>query len=158
MNRETEPSAGIIAPPPILYLGALLLGLIAQEIQAWPLFSVPDGGLRWVGVLLVILSVGLVRWSFVALRRTGTTANPRVPSQALVVTGPFRWSRNPIYLAMTGLYLGVTLIANALAPLLLLVPLWVVMHFGVIRREERYLAKRFGPAYLAYTSTVRRWL
>ncbi|WP_322630013.1 isoprenylcysteine carboxylmethyltransferase family protein [Halothiobacillus sp.] len=157
MNSAIEESSAIIAPPPILYLGALMLGLIAQGIRPWTIFPAPDMG-SWLATVLIILSAGLARWSFVSLRRIGTTANPRAPSQALAVTGPFHWSRNPIYLAMTGLYLGATLIANAYAPLLLLVPLWAVMHFGVIRREERYLARQFGADYVAYASTVRRWI
>lgn len=156
MSHVANDAAGIIAPPPVLYLGALTFGLIAQGFHPWPIFSVPDVGL-WLAGVLLIMSAGLARWSFVSLRQIGTTANPRAPSAALAVTGPFRVSRNPIYLAMTGLYLGVTLGANAYAPLILLAPLLVVMHFGVIRREEQYLARQFGAAYLAYASTVRRW-
>lgn len=91
------------------------------------------------------------------MRRVGTPASPKEQSQVLVTGGPFRFSRNPIYLAMTGLYLGLMLLVNALWPLLLLVPLLALMEWGVIRREEHYLAGKFGETYTSYKSKVRRW-
>ena len=157
MNSALSESAGIIAPPPVLYLGALVMGYIMHVISPQPIFvSFSVGG--WLGILLLGLSAFFARWSFVTMRKVGTTANPRKPSAALVINGPFRLSRNPIYLAMTGLYLGVTFFANSWWPLVLLAPLLLVMHWGVILREERYLAKQFGQAYLEYKSRVRRWL
>lgn len=158
MQASPSPaSAGIIAPPPVLYLGALLAGFVLH--LAWPL-PVPgaDMLLRAFGVLLLALSAALVRWAFVTMRRVGTSADPREPSVALVSSGPFRLSRNPIYLAMTGLYLGIALLADSGWLLALLVPLLTIMQRGVILREERYLAKQFGEAYLTYKTRVRRWL
>jgi len=104
------------------------------------------------------ISAAFARWAFVTLRRAGTSANPYQPSVALTTTGPFRFSRNPIYLAMTGLYLGTSLLVNSVWPLLLFAPLMLVMHHGVILKEERYLSATFGEAYAAYKSGVRRWL
>jgi len=75
-----------------------------------------------------------------------------------VVTGPFRLSRNPLYLALTLMYVGLALLANALWVLVLLMPLLFMVHFGVVRREERYLERKFGDAYRAYRSRVRRYL
>ncbi|WP_420794745.1 methyltransferase family protein [Methylotenera mobilis] len=92
------------------------------------------------------------------MRKIGTSGNPRETSTALAINGPFRISRNPIYLAMTGMYLGISFFTNSLWSLVLLVPLLSVMHWGVIFREERYLAKQFGQAYLEYKSMVPRWL
>lgn len=106
----------------------------------------------------MVISAAFARWAFVTLRRAGTSASPYRPSAALTTTGPFRFSRNPIYLAMTGLYLGVSLLVNSVWPLLLLAPLLLVMHRGVILREERYLSAKFGEVYAAYKSGVRRWL
>lgn len=76
----------------------------------------------------------------------------------LATGGPFRLSRNPIYLAMTAMYLGIAFLGNSWWPLLLLPPLLVVMHWGVVLREERHLAKQFGEGYGRYKSTTRRWL
>lgn len=157
MNSARPESAGIIAPPPVLYLGALAVGFIIHAISPQPIFVSVSAG-AWIGMLLLGLSGSFARWSFVTMRQVGTTANPRKPSTALAINGPFRLSRNPIYLAMTGLYLGVSFFANSWWPLVLLVPLLLVMHWGVVLREERYLAKQFGQAYLEYKSSVRRWL
>ena len=157
MNSVRPKSAGIIAPPPVLYLCALVIGFIIQVFLPQPIFASASVG-KWIGLLLFILGGAFARWSFVTMRKVGTTANPREPSTALAMSGPFRLSRNPIYLAMMGLYLGIVFFANAMPPLLLLLPLLFVMHFGVILREESYLAEQFGQAYLEYKSTVRRWL
>lgn len=118
---------------------------------ATPLFKI-------LGSLLVVLSGAFARWAFWTMRGLGTTASPRKQSEVLATSGPFRLSRNPIYVAMTGLYLGLVLLANALWPLVLLAPLLLLMHWGVIRREEYYLSEKSGEAYLAYRSQVRRWL
>jgi len=75
-----------------------------------------------------------------------------------VTTGPFRWSRNPLYLAILIIYVGTTLVVDALWPFVLLVPLIALLEWGVIRREERYLARTFGEPYEAYRARVRRWL
>lgn len=77
---------------------------------------------------------------------------------ALSTAGPFAYSRNPIYLAMTGIYLGVTALVNSWWLPLLLIPLVLLMHWGVVLREERYLLHVFGEPYAAYKTTVRRWL
>jgi hypothetical protein len=75
-----------------------------------------------------------------------------------VTTGPFRWSRNPLYLANLIIYVGTTLVVDALWPFVLLVPLIALLEWGVIRREERYLSRKFGAPYDAYRARVRRWL
>jgi protein-S-isoprenylcysteine O-methyltransferase Ste14 len=80
------------------------------------------------------------------------------PTTALVTEGPFRYSRNPSYVALTLLYVGVALLINALWILLLVVPALVVLRYGVIAREEAYLTRKFGEAYRQYTTQVRRWL
>jgi protein-S-isoprenylcysteine O-methyltransferase Ste14 len=158
MQASTSPeSAGIIAPPPALYLGALALGFMLHILLPQPIFAA-DVVLRVVGVFLLALSGALARWAFVTMRHVGTSASPREPSVALVRSGPFRLSRNPIYVAMTGLYLGIAFLANSGWLLVLMVPLLVIMQWGVILREERYLAKRFGAAYSDYKAGVRRWL
>ena len=155
-NAEAQPLR-IIAPPPVLYVGLFLLGLAIHAVTPVKLFpsAVVPGIL---GGVLLALSVAFARWAFLTMRKSGTTANPRKPSDALVTGGPFRFSRNPIYVAMTGLYLGLDLLANSAWPLLLLVPLLLLMEWGVIRREERYLSGKFGDPYREYQSRVRRWL
>jgi protein-S-isoprenylcysteine O-methyltransferase Ste14 len=150
-------SPGIIAPPPVLYIGAFLASLAIHLVSPLSIFHATLVN-RVLGAVLLIVSAVLARWAFVALRHAGTSANPYRPSAALTIAGPFRFSRNPIYLAMTGLYFGASLLVNSVWPLLLLAPLLVVMRWGVILREERYLSAKFGEVYTAYKSGVRRWL
>jgi len=92
------------------------------------------------------------------MEAAGTNANPALPATTLIVSGPFGFSRNPMYVARTILYLGLGLLMNALCVLAVLVPLLFVMQYGVIRREERYLEGKFGDAYRQYQAAVRRWL
>ncbi|WP_223248490.1 methyltransferase family protein [Sulfurirhabdus autotrophica] len=92
------------------------------------------------------------------MRHAGTSASHSKPSASLTIHGPFRFSRNPIYVAMTGMYLGAVFLVNAIWPLLLLIPLLILMHWFVIVKEERYLTQKFGQTYFEYKSDVRRWL
>jgi protein-S-isoprenylcysteine O-methyltransferase Ste14 len=157
MNSPETTVLHIIAPPPALYIGTLLIGVALQAAFPFRMFSTSYAHVLF-GVLLVVLSATFARWSFLTMRRIGTTANPRKPSEALATDGPFRFSRNPIYVAMTGLYVGASILANAAWPLILLGPLLLLMDWGVIRREERYLSGKFGDAYSDYMARVRRWL
>ena len=111
-----------------------------------------------MGFPLLCIGAGLAVWSRRCLENAGTNVNPVLPATALVVTGPFRFSRNPMYVARTVLYLGLGLLMNALWVIAVLVPLLLVMQYGVIQREERYLEATFGEAYRRYRSAVRRWL
>ena len=123
-----------------------------------------DGTLNLKKILLALgiglgsVSAALARWAFATLRRAGTSGNPRQDSQQLVRHGPFAWSRNPVYVAMTGLYASLAVLADSAWFWWLLPPLLLAMHHGVIRREETYLLARFGPPYADYLQQVRRWL
>ena len=92
------------------------------------------------------------------MRAAGTNVRPSLPATAIVTTGPFRFSRNPLYCSLTLLYLGLTAIFNTWWGLIVLVPLLLVMHFGVVLREERYLERKFGDTYRQYRMSVRRYL
>ena len=103
--------------------------------------------------------VGLLSdWGTPTSQRAGTHVDPALPATVLVVTGPFRFSRNPMYLARTLLYAGLALVMNTLWPLIALAPLLVLIQHGVIYREERYLDATFGHAYRQYQAQVRRWI
>ena len=92
------------------------------------------------------------------MKRAGTNIRPDQPTLAIVSDGPFRFTRNPLYLALTGLYVGITLLVDALWPLLLLIPALAVLQWGVVAREERYWESKFGGPYRVYKSRVRRWV
>ncbi len=156
MNDNGD-SAKVLVFPPVLYLGALLLGLILHVLIPLP-WHPPEWPSRFAGVVLLLAGLILARAAQAALRRAGTNVRPDQPTTAIVRDGPFRYSRNPLYLATTLLYAGMALIIPALWTLLLLVPLLVVLQVGVISREENYLEAKFGADYRSYRATVRRWL
>jgi protein-S-isoprenylcysteine O-methyltransferase Ste14 len=142
--------------PPLLFGSALVLGLFLHWIR--PVHPLPALAARVVGVILLVASGLLLRAGEVAMKRAGTNIRPDQPTLAIVSDGPFRFTRNPLYLGLTGLYVAIALLADALWPLLLLVPVLAVLRWGVIAREEAYLEAKFGEAYRAYRSRVRRWL
>lgn len=157
MSHSLPSPPNLLAPPPRLYLGCLALAIGLQWF--WPLpLGMPLNGRLALGIGLGGLSAALVRWAFATLRRAGTSGNPRQDSQHLVRHGPFAWSRNPVYVAMTGLYASLAVLADSAWPWCLLPPLLLAMHHGVIRREESYLLARFGRPYADYLQQVRRWL
>lgn len=157
MNGSQIALPGIIAPPPLLYIGVFLTGCAIHVVDPQPIIS--SGSIvRVIGALLFVLSGAFARWAFVTMRQFGTSANPRKQTLALSTTGPFALSRNPIYVAMTGLYIGAGALLNSWWPMLLLVPLLLLMRWGVVLREERYLLAQFGNTYTAYRAAVRRWL
>jgi protein-S-isoprenylcysteine O-methyltransferase Ste14 len=92
------------------------------------------------------------------MRRAHTNVDPTQPATALVVEGPFMLTRNPLYLSLTLLYTGITILVNTLWAMLLLPVILVVMRWGVIDREERYLERKFGERYLRYKASVHRWI
>jgi protein-S-isoprenylcysteine O-methyltransferase Ste14 len=142
--------------PPFIYLGAIAIGLALH--LAWPVRLVFRAVSVPLGVTAVLVAVAV----FLAARRTfraaGTPVPGNRPTSAIVRTGPYRWSRNPIYLAFSLLQIGVALWADSLWLLVTLIPAVALLSFVVIPREERYLATRFPADFAAYTASVRRWL
>jgi protein-S-isoprenylcysteine O-methyltransferase Ste14 len=156
----TEPRssdvANVVILPPLLYAIALAAGFLLQWIAPRPITS--SNARYWLGGIFLATGVLLAILGRRVMERVGTNVNPTLPSTALVETGPFGYSRNPLYVSLTLMYLGLSLLANALWVLVLIVPVMAVMHYGVVRREERYLEKKFGKAYTDYCSRVRRYL
>jgi protein-S-isoprenylcysteine O-methyltransferase Ste14 len=145
----------VLVLPPLLYGVALAAGFLLQWIAPRPILSSNAG--YWLGGVLLASGLFLAILGRRVMERAGTNVNPTLPSTALVATGPFRFSRNPLYVALTLMYVGLALLADALWVLVLIVPVLVLMHYGVVRREERYLEAKFGDAYRAYRSRVRRY-
>ena len=154
MNKEN--SAGVIAPPPLIYLGGLALGFGLEALL--PGGTLP-GAVRWIGGGLA-LAAGLALQTFFisAFARMGTAVEPWKPTTAIVTTGPYRFTRNPAYLGMALIVTGIALLADAPWALLPLPLVLVVIDRGVIVREERYLEREFGEEYAGYRRGVRRWV
>ncbi len=160
MSAEEQPSqrrgtAGVIAPPPVVFLGVLGLGFVLESLL--PGAALPAWA-QWVGAVVIVAGVALLVSFELAFKRAGTDANPYRPSTALATEGPYRFSRNPGYLGMAITYIGIALAAEAPWALVMLVPATLVIQYGVIAREEHYLERLFGEEYLSYKRTTRRWI
>ena len=151
-------TAGVVAPPPLLFLGTLAAAF-AGDRWAWHLDVALPGPVRWgAAVALVAAAGGLGAAAFARLRRARTAIEPWHPTTALVTDGVFAIMRNPIYCAMGLAYLAGAVLAGNAAALVLFAPLLLAVRHGVIGREERYLAAKFGGAYREYLRrTPRRW-
>ena len=113
---------------------------------------------KWIGLATLAVGIVLMVLAGVQFRRKHTSVIPYIPTTAIIQSGPFRISRNPIYLADTLCYVGVAILLNTAWPLFLLPLVLLVVHRGVILREERYLERKFGDEYNSYKLRVRRWL
>jgi protein-S-isoprenylcysteine O-methyltransferase Ste14 len=156
VQTEQPDHAGVAFHPPILLLLALLLGVGARWLT--PLPFVPDVAALPIGLVVVAASLGWFVWAVVTMRRGGGSIPTSKPTEAIIRRGPYAWSRNPIYLSMVVLQVGVGLWANSVWFLgLAAVSAWLLW-WGVISREERYLERKFGDVYLDYKAHVRRWI
>lgn len=148
--------AGVVTLPPLIYAAFLLPGIYWR--RALPVSLGHEWIRDTVGWLLIAGGLLLAGWAVVTMVRSRTTFNPYRSSTAVVSSGPFRLSRNPIYLGDVLIYAGVALLFDALLAVLLLPLVLLSVHYGVIRREEAYLERKFGEGYVSYKSRVRRWL
>jgi len=152
-------TAGIRFHPPFLHAIGFAVGWIAAALWAWPIASPALRGVRLgMGVALIALGLSIALWAALEMRRAHTGIPVHQPVTALVTSGPFAWSRNPIYLALNCAYLGAAVLLDSWWPILFLAPVLIALQRLVIAREERFLATKFGDAYRSYAGHVRRWL
>ncbi len=156
MNDEAKRPRTLI-PPPAPYAAALFGGWwLDRYVLPLPL----DDGLAsrplgWVGLAVGLALLGWTLWTF---HRHHTTVNPYASATTLCTGGPFRFSRNPIYLGDWFLLIGISLLMNTLWPVIFAPLIWIMLRFGVIRYEEAHLEAKFGDAYRDYKTRVRRWI
>lgn len=154
---EAADHAGVPIHPPLFFLSALLLGVVIDDrIRSLPVFAKDEW--RWIGLVGLVVGAAVVRSGRRAMVSRGTNVNPTQPTTTIVEAGPFRFTRNPLYLGLTLIYIGLSLLLNTWWSVFLLVPVWVLMHRFVVRREEAYLERKFGGTYLDYRRRVRRYL
>lgn len=147
----------VLTYPPIIFGVGIALGYLIE----WQFPS--DVGIQqpWrdaLGGLLVVLGAVLLFGAGLAMRQAHTSADPYKPSTALVTSGPFRVTRNPIYLAWLPLVAGISIFTGTIWPLIMMAPVYVVVDRFIVAPEEAYLAEKFGASYQAYREKVRRWL
>lgn len=156
MSDSTSDNAGVITSPPIIYFVGLLLGLLIHNL--YPVEFLLESVSGWFGILLILMSILIGLFSVLAFKRAETSPDVRKPTTALVTNGMYRLSRNPMYVSLVIVYLGIACWINSIWILLFLIPVLVVVNRGIIKREEHYLEKKFGDEYLQYKSEVRRWI
>ncbi|HZN53866.1 MAG TPA: isoprenylcysteine carboxylmethyltransferase family protein [Candidatus Polarisedimenticolaceae bacterium] len=152
----TEDNPGVLVFPPLLFSICVLAGLILHFTMgvhaAFPMW------VRLGGVALGIASMAFAWWAQRVMRAAGTNIHPGQPTTAIVEQGPFAHTRNPLYLSLTLLFVGIGIALASPAFLALLLPFVAILRWGVIAREERYLDAKFGDTYRSYKARVRRWV
>jgi protein-S-isoprenylcysteine O-methyltransferase Ste14 len=159
MARDRGPNAPF--PPPILYIAAFLIAMLLDASVREISFFGPSGAPLWAqiaGMVALVLGVALATWGSIVFRIAMTPIIPMFPATTLVTDGPYRFTRNPMYVGMTVGYVGLAVTLNTVWPLILLpLVLYLLIRF-VVRREEAHLTEKFGEAYEAYRRRVRRWV
>jgi protein-S-isoprenylcysteine O-methyltransferase Ste14 len=151
--------ADVVVKPPALFLGAILLGcLLSWIVPLGPGLGSANMRALAAGGMLALVGLALFVVSVREFRRAGTSVVPGEPSTALLESGPYRYTRNPIYISFTLFYFGLAIMLTSAWLLVLLVPVLIVLQRGVVEREEAYLASKFGEAYRKYQLRVPRWL
>lgn len=157
MSRTEEADRPrVLAPPPLIAGAFFAAGYGLDRLLPSGMLTAPFW--NWIGAAAVVAGLLLALWAVALFRRARTAVEPWKPASALVAGGPYRVSRNPIYVAIALVYAGTALWLGAPWTLALLIPMMAVFHHGVVLREEAYLRRRFGADYLAYCARVRRWL
>jgi protein-S-isoprenylcysteine O-methyltransferase Ste14 len=158
---QTSPPAdhaNVVVPPPVLWIVLVAAG---YGVDRWllPLPFLPaEFPAMWVGVAIWLAGFALAAVAIAQFHRAGTDVRTETPTAKIVDTGVFARSRNPIYVGAHIGTVGAAIALNSLWILATLVPFYLVIRYGVVAREEAYLERKFGPAYLDYKARVRRWI
>lgn len=155
-SQSERSKVGMLVPPPVLLLGLAVVGVVAHLAWFGHFVSSVFGAVA--GAVVIVGSLALLRWSALTFKRSGTPVRPTSPAVAVVRHGPYRFSRNPMYVAMVGLLSGFGLVSGSWFFAAAALVFAVVVHFGVVLPEERYMESLHGEAFLEFKSQVRRWL
>lgn len=157
MATESLPDrANVIALPPLLFLGTFIVSLLLRFLFPTPLLSTVTALI--IGLPVVLAGIVLLLLGFREMIRHKTTINPGGITTTIVSQGVYRYTRNPMCIALTVIYVGISIAVNAYWGFLLIIPLLLVVQRGIIEREEAYLTRKFGDEYLRYKGKVRRWI
>ncbi|MCG7394277.1 isoprenylcysteine carboxylmethyltransferase family protein [Microvirga sp. ACRRW] len=154
---DTTDNAHVLIHPPVAWGLAILAGLALNWVAALP-FVPDDWPAGLIGTIIFVAALALAAWAIRTMTGAGSNVPTNRPTTAIVESGPYRFTRNPIYL---GMFLGLVALSiafNDLWLLLMLVPFALVIRYGVVAREEAYLERKFGEVYRNYRTRVRRWL
>ena len=155
----TTDYADVAIKPPFLFLGALAIGcLLSLVLPIGPGLGAANRIALAAGLAFVLVGFALAAWSARAFQLPGTSVVPGEPSTILVTSGPYKITRNPIYIGFILVYFGLAIILTSMWVLVLLIPVLIILQRGVVEREEAYLKREFGTAYRTYRAQVPRWL
>ncbi len=159
-NQDAKDNPGVITHPPFLYLGMLVFGGVIDWIKpaSFTDSATSASALQIVGWVILAIGIGFMAAAITRFKKAGTNVQTSKPAEALVTVGIYQFTRNPIYVGMSLIYAGLSFLFDNPWSLVLLVPVLLIIRFGVIGREEKYLEAKFGEAYVAYKRKVRRWL
>jgi protein-S-isoprenylcysteine O-methyltransferase Ste14 len=152
--EQLRDSPRVISFPPLVFLAALVIGCFLNWL--FPI-HLPTP-LLISGGIFALSGITFGLWGIRAMRRAGTSVRPDRPVTALVTDGPFQFTRNPLYIGLTTIYVGISLSTGVLWLLVTLLPALAVVHWKIVRREEQFLEAKFGVTYRDYKARVRRWL
>jgi protein-S-isoprenylcysteine O-methyltransferase Ste14 len=159
MTNSVPDRANFIIFPPVIPYSTLVVACLLQWLEPLGLLVHLGALLRVVaGAAVFCAGMAMMSAGHRAMSRRGTNVNPLRPTTALVTDGVFRYTRNPLYVGVSIALCGVALVFALDWVLVLIVPACVLLHFAVVRREERYLEQKFGDAYRAYVARVPRYL
>jgi protein-S-isoprenylcysteine O-methyltransferase Ste14 len=156
MDVTTDRANAVVRPPIALAL-ACVVGFGADWLYPMP-FLPTSFPAAWLGGAIFALGFGLATWAIATISKAGSRVETYKPTTTIVASGPYRFTRNPIYIGMFLGQIGLAVGFNSLWLLAMLVPFYLVIRYGVVAREEAYLERKFNNAYLEYKSRVRRWL
>lgn len=151
-------SAGVHFPPPFIYVVGFAIGWLMNRVWPAPLPLYAPQLRQVVIALLLIVWLALMLGAFIEFMRARTAIIPNRAATTVVTSGPYRFTRNPMYVSLAALYLAIAIFYGSWWPVVLLLPVLLIMRYAVIAREERYLGSAFPDEYAAYCSRVRRWL
>ena len=157
LGKSGKDIADIIAPPPVIYGGLILLGVLFHWLYPWPVLTSFLKSTS-IGGGIIIFGFLLLAWSMAYFIIKRTPVDPYHPTKAIITSGPYRFSRNPVYIALSLIHMGTGIGLQNGWILLLFIPAILIIHHGVIIREEIYLERKFGEAYLTFKNATRRWL
>ena len=150
-------TASVLVRPPYAWALAVAAGLGLQWLRPWPFVPVSMPRVL-AGCILFACGLAFAAWAIASFRRAGTRVETYKPTTTIVAMGPYRFSRNPIYVGMILGLIGLAVGFDSLWLVVALAVFCLVIRYGVIAREEAYLERKFGAGYLAYKDRVRRWL
>jgi len=155
-KNDNNDNPGVKLAPPIVYLGLGLIGVGMEYVI--PLSIGIDSPSNYLGVGVIIVSIVSIGFMFKLFKRYETEPDPWKTTSKIITTGPYKYSRNPVYIFACGVPIGLGIAFNTYWALFAFIPALIIVYYTAVKKEEKYLETKFGQEYLDYKAKVRRWL